>query len=118
MQAGLLTDAFTASRVPEMPKDDWRTRSADFHPPQVDRNLLLRDALRPIATRHGVTVAAVAVAWTLAWPGVTGAIVGARRPDQVEGWIGALDLELDATDLDAIAESIVASGAGAGPGRP
>jgi len=118
MQAGLLTDAFTASRVSEMARDDWRTRSADFHPPQIDRNLALRDALRPVAQRHGVTVAAVAVAWTLAWPGVTGAIVGARRPEQVDGWIGALGLELDTEDLTAIAESIVASGAGAGPNHP
>ena len=118
MQAGLLTDSFTAARVSDMPKDDWRTRSADFHPPQVDQNLALRDSLRPSAERHGVTVAAVAVAWTLAWPGVTGAIVGARRPDQVEGWIGALDVELDAADLDAIATSIETSGAGAGPARP
>ncbi len=118
MQAGLLTDAFTANRVSEMPRDDWRTRSADFHFPQIDRNLALRDALRPVARRLGVTVAAVAVAWTLAWPGVTGAIVGGRRPDQVDGWIGALGLELDAEDLEAIAESIVASGAGAGPNHP
>lgn len=118
MQAGLLTDTFTAHRVSEMPKDDWRARSADFHPPEIDRNLALRDALRPIAERHDTTVAAVAVAWTLAWPGVTGAIVGARRPDQVAGWIGAGDFALDAQDLDAIAEAVAVSGAGAGPARP
>jgi aryl-alcohol dehydrogenase-like predicted oxidoreductase len=118
MQAGLLTDSFSADRVAVMPKDDWRTRSADFHPPLIDRNLALRDALRPIAERHRVTIAAVAVAWTLAWPGLTGAIVGARRPEQVEGWSGALGLALDARDLDAIADAVAVSGAGAGPARP
>ena len=56
---------------------------------EARRNLALRDALRPIAQRHGTSVSAVAVAWTLAWPGVTGAIVGARTPEQVDGWIGA-----------------------------
>ena len=42
----------------------------------------MRDALRPIAQRHRTTVSAVAIAWVLAWPGITGAIVGvgaARR---------------------------------------
>jgi len=74
--------------------------------------------LRPIAERHGVTVAAVAVAWTLAWPGVTGAIVGARSPAQVDGWIGAASLELTDADLDDIAAAIARTGAGTGPVRP
>src|SRR6267154_1847315 len=79
---------------------------------------LLTDALRPIAERHGVTVAAVAVAWTLAWPGVTGAIVGARSPAQVDGWIGAASLELTDADLDDVAAAIARTGAGTGPVRP
>ena len=74
--------------------------------------------MRPIAERHGVTVAAVAVAWTLAWPGVTGAIVGARSPAQVDGWIGAASLELTDADLDDIAAAIARTGAGIGPVRP
>ncbi len=61
---------------------------------------------------------ALAVAWTLAWPGVTGAIVGARSPEQVDGWIGAADLRLDPAELDAIAAAIGRTGAGAGPVRP
>jgi aryl-alcohol dehydrogenase-like predicted oxidoreductase len=65
-----------------------------------------------------VTVSAIAVAWTLAWPGVTGAIVGARSPDQVDGWIGAATLELTAADLDEIAAAIERTGAGSGPTRP
>ena len=60
----------------------------------------------------------VAVAWTLAWPGVTGAIVGARSAEQVDGWIGAASVELSARDLDEIAAAIERSGAGAGPTRP
>jgi diketogulonate reductase-like aldo/keto reductase len=46
-----------------------------------------------------VTPAAVAVAWTLSFPGVTGAIVGARQPQQVEGWLPAAPLELKEDDL-------------------
>jgi aryl-alcohol dehydrogenase-like predicted oxidoreductase len=118
MQAGLLTDSFTAARVSRFASDDWRRRSADFHPPLLDRNLALRDALRPIARRHGVSVAAVAVAWTLAWPGITGAIVGARNASQVDGWIAAASLELADADLEEIAAAVAATGAGEGPARP
>jgi len=117
MQSGILTDHFSADRVAALAPDDWRRRSDQFQPPKLERNLALRDALRPIAERHAATVAAVAVAWTLAWPGVTAAIVGARTPQQVDGWIGAADLTLDAADLDAIAGAIERTGAGSGPKR-
>jgi aryl-alcohol dehydrogenase-like predicted oxidoreductase len=118
MQTGLLTDRFTQERVTQLAPDDWRRRGEQFQEPALSRNLALRDALKPIAKRYRTTVAAVAVAWTLAWPGVTGAIVGARSPEQVDGWIGAASLELTAVDLDAIAAAIRRTGAGAGPVRP
>jgi aryl-alcohol dehydrogenase-like predicted oxidoreductase len=115
MQSGLLTDTFSADRVAAMAGDDWRRRSTEFTEPHLSRNLALRDALRPIAERHGVTVSAVAVAWTLACPGVTGAIVGARSPEQVDGWIAAGSLDLDASDLTQIAGAIRLTAAGSGP---
>ena len=118
MQSGLLTGAFSVTRATQLGADDWRSRSPDFTGQGLRRNLALADALRPIAERHGVTVAAVAVAWTLAWPGVTGAIVGARSPAQVDGWIGAASLELTDADLDEIAGAIKRTGAGTGPVRP
>ena len=118
MQSGLLTDAFSEERMQALAADDWRRRAPEFQPPKLQRNLALRDALEPIAKGKGVSVGALAVAWTLAWPGVTGAIVGARSPGQVDGWIGAADLRLDAAELDAIAAAIGRTGAGAGPVRP
>ena len=118
MQSGLLTDRFDEARVAGLADEDWRRRSAEFRPPRLERNMALRDALRPIARRHGTTVSAVAVAWVLAWPGVTGAIVGARSARQVEGWIGAGTLELNAADLDEIAAALEDTGAGSGPTRP
>ncbi|MDX6428135.1 MAG: hypothetical protein QOE54_501, partial [Streptosporangiaceae bacterium] len=117
MHSGLLTGKFSRERVESLPADDWRRRSPDFTT-DLDRNLALVDALRPIADRHGVTLASLAVAWTLAWPGVTGAIVGARRPDQVDGWLPAASLELTQDDLDEIAAAIERTGAGQGPVRP
>ena len=118
MQSGLLTDSFTAARVAALPADDWRHRASEFQQPNLDRNVALRDTLRPIARRHGTTVSAVAVAWTLAWPGVAGAIVGARSPAQVDGWIRAATLKLTPADLDEIAAAITRTGAGTGPARP
>jgi len=118
MQTGLLTDSFTPARVAAMAQDDWRRRGPEFQEPNLSRNLALRDALQPIARRHGATISSVAVAWTLAWPGVTAAIVGARTPAQVDGWIGAATLELTAADLDEIAGAIARTGAGTGPTRP
>ncbi|HEX9185977.1 MAG TPA: aldo/keto reductase, partial [Vicinamibacteria bacterium] len=118
MQSGLLTDSFTADRAAAFAADDWRRNSPHYQSPALERNLALRDALRPIAAKHGVSVAAVAVAWTLAWPGVTGAIVGARSPRQVDGWLAAASLRLDGDDLGAIAAAIGQTGAGSGPTVP
>jgi aryl-alcohol dehydrogenase-like predicted oxidoreductase len=118
MQSGLLTDNFSADRVARFAPDDWRRRSPDFQEPRLSRNLALRDGLRPIAQRHGTTVSAVAIAWVIAWPGVTGAIVGARSPNQVDGWIDAATLELTAADLEEISDAILRTGAGTGPTIP
>jgi aryl-alcohol dehydrogenase-like predicted oxidoreductase len=115
MQSGLLTDRFDADRVSSLAKDDWRRHAPEFLQPNLGRNLALRDALRTIARRHDASVSAVAIAWTLAWPGVTGAIVGARTPAQVDGWIGAASLTLPPEDLHEIAAAIRQTGAGAGP---
>jgi aryl-alcohol dehydrogenase-like predicted oxidoreductase len=118
MQSGLLTDTFTEERMATLPADDWRRKSPQFQPPNLAKNLALRDALRPLAAKRGVSVGALAVAWTLAWPGVSGAIVGARSPEQVDGWIAAAGIDLDAEEKDQIAAAIEKTGAGGGPARP
>ena len=117
-QAGLLTDSFSMERLNQLAPEDWRRNNANFQTPHLERNLSLREALRPIAKRHNASVGAVAVAWTLTWPGVTGAIVGARSAEQVDGWIGAATLSLTALDLEEIAQAIERTGAGTGPARP
>src|ERR1700722_14107456 len=118
MASGLLTGAFTAARAAGLVPGDWRAGHPDFTEPALSANLALAAALRPVAERHGVTPAAVAVAWTLAFPGVTGAIVGARSPRQVDGWLPAATLELKDDDLADIAAAIQATGAGTGPASP
>jgi aryl-alcohol dehydrogenase-like predicted oxidoreductase len=118
MQAGLLTGAMTAGRVASMPADDWRRSNPEFQSPRLEANLALVAALRPVAERHATTIPAVAIAWTLAFPGVTGAIAGARQPAQLDDWLAAAGLELSPADLGEIAAALTATGAGAGPLEP
>jgi aryl-alcohol dehydrogenase-like predicted oxidoreductase len=118
MQSGLLTGSFSAERAEGLPKDDWRSRNAEFTGDKLIANLKLADAFRPIAESHGTSVAAVAVAWTLAWRGVTGAIVGARSPAQVDGWLDAATLELSPDEMLSIYVEILSTGAGSGPALP
>ncbi len=117
MQSGLLTGRWSADRTQSLDASDWRRKSDEFNPPRLERNLGLAAALEPIAERHDVAVAAIAVAWTLAWPGVTGAIVGGRSPEQVDGWIPAASVQLTDADLEEITAAIESTGAGQGPVR-
>jgi aryl-alcohol dehydrogenase-like predicted oxidoreductase len=118
MQAGLLTGTFTAERARSLPANDWRSRNAEFTGDKLQRNLELARTMKVVGERHGTSAAAVAIAWTLAWPGVSGAIVGAREPSQVDGWIDAATLFLRQADLDEIAATIERTGAGSGPALP
>jgi aryl-alcohol dehydrogenase-like predicted oxidoreductase len=118
MQSGILTDRFEKSRMATLASEDWRRTATYFQEPNLTRGLALRDALRPIAARHSATVSDVAIAWVLAWPGVTGAIVGARSAAQVDGWIGGATLELTREDLADIALAIDQTAAGSGPVAP
>ena len=118
MASGILTDSFSRERVAAMSDEDWRRRSEGHTEPQLTRNLALRDALRPIAARYATTVSAVAVAWVLSWPGVSGAIVGARTDRQVDGWLPAGALTLAAADMDEIAAAVEKLGVGSEPVRP
>ena len=117
MQAGLLTGAFSAERVASLPDDDWRKSDDDFTK-HLTANLQVADAIGEVAERHGVSRPAAAAAWTLAWPGVTGAIVGARSAEQVDGWLDAATFAYDVDDLQAVADVIEASSAGEGPVTP
>ncbi|HEY2940413.1 MAG TPA: aldo/keto reductase [Gaiellaceae bacterium] len=99
MGSGLLTGAMTRERIENLPEDDWRKHSERFREPQLSRHLALVERLKAAAERLDTTPGAVAVAWTLRNPAVDAAIVGFRRPDQVDPIIDAANLEL--TDEDA-----------------
>jgi len=118
MRSGLLTATSAADRWSALPEDDWRRTHPDFQEPALSRNLAVVDELRTIAAELDTSLSELAVAWTLHWPGVTGAIVGARRPSQVDEWVGGASLELDDEVVDRIAGVLRETGAGSGPVRP
>ncbi len=114
MQSGLLTGKFSHGHMASLEQRDWRRADPQFTT-HLDANLALVDRIRPIAQRLGVQPGALAVAWVLSFPAVSGAIVGARRPAQVEGWLPAAHLDLDETTLTEISKAVSATGAGTGP---
>ena len=99
MQSGLLTGAMTRERVAALPDTDWRRKGKYFQEPYLTAALDLVERLKATGESHGRTPGEVAIAWTLRHPAVTAAIVGARRPDQLDGIVGAADLQL--TDEEA-----------------
>ncbi len=88
MQAGLLTGKMTRARIDNLPENDWRSRDDEFAEPKLTKNLAITEKMAEIGERHGVLTPSVAIAWVLRRPEVTAAIVGARRPDQIDGIIG------------------------------
>ena len=102
MMSGLLSGTMTRERIKKLPADDWRKGNAEFQEPRLSRNLALAEKLGEIAYMHGRTTGEVAIAWTLANPAVTAAIVGARRPSQVDGIIGAAEFRLTDSELHEI----------------
>lgn len=103
MHNGLLTGKMTRERIAALHETDWRKHiNPAFCEPHLSRNLELVELLRDIGERHGKSPAEVAIAWTLRHPAVTGAIVGVRRPDQVDGIVGAMDFRLNDSEIAEI----------------
>jgi aryl-alcohol dehydrogenase-like predicted oxidoreductase len=102
MQKGLLTGKFNSEHMKKLPQDDHRHNDPLFQEPQLGKNLELVDKLKNIAQRKNKSVAQLAIAWTLRYEHVTSAIVGARRPDQIEETAKAGDWVLKPEELNEI----------------
>jgi aryl-alcohol dehydrogenase-like predicted oxidoreductase len=102
MGSGLLTGGMTRDRVDSFPDNDWRRNDARFQEPLLSENLALADRLDAVGRRHEVKAGAVAVAWALRHEAVDGAIVGFRRPDQVDPIVASAALELTDEDVAQI----------------
>jgi len=102
MASGLLTGAMTRERIAKLPDDDWRKHNPDFNEPRLSSNLAIVRGLRNVGKLHGYAPGAVAVAWTLRNAAVTGAIVGARKVQQVDDVVAAATIDLTQSDLAEI----------------
>lgn len=107
MASGLLSGKMTRERFENLDPDDWRHKSDDFKEPKLTRNLALADLLKKIGDHYGCTAGEVAIAWTLLNPAITGAIVGMRHPDQVNGVIHAGEIQLSDDDVESIQDYIL-----------
>lgn len=107
MHNGLLTGRMMRERIEALHETDWRRHiNPAFEEPHLSKNLELVELLKDIGDRFGRTPGEVAIAWTLRLNAVTGAIVGARRSDQIDGIIGAMDFRLSESELAEIEAKI------------
>ena len=104
MQAGLLTGKFTLERAQSLPDSDWRSRHPFFSEPQLSINLEMVNKLSKIARDNHITMAQLSLAWVLRNAEVTSAIVGARKPGQIQETSEAGDIQLTQADIDQIEE--------------
>ena len=120
MQSGMLTGKYDRESIEAMPEEDWRKDSKHFTEPELSANLRLIEGLRPIAERNDKTLPQLAIAWVLERPEVTAAIVGARKPEQIEetAVAGSWDLsEKDLEEIEALLEKRKSRLTDAGPDR-
>jgi aryl-alcohol dehydrogenase-like predicted oxidoreductase len=92
----------TQERVASFPADDFRRNAKNYQEPLLSRNLAIADFLKTIGARHNVSAGVVAIAWTLANPAITAAIVGGRSPEQVEGVFPAASFQLAESEMQEI----------------
>ena len=107
MASGLLAGAMTRERIARLPEDDWRKHSPNFQEPLLSRNLRLVETLCAIGQRQKATPGEIAIAWALRNPAVTGAIVGVRSAQQVNGIAGAVEVRLNAEEIGEIQQALI-----------
>jgi aryl-alcohol dehydrogenase-like predicted oxidoreductase len=96
LAGGLLSGKF--SRTNQQPADSRRTEY-DFPIVDKERAWKILDVIAPIAKTHECSPARLSLAWLLAKPVVTSVIVGAKRVDQLQDNLAAVDLKLSQDEL-------------------
>jgi aryl-alcohol dehydrogenase-like predicted oxidoreductase len=110
LSRGLISGHWSKEREGE---GDFRSISPRFQGENLDRNLKLVEKLRDLARSRGATVAQIAIAWVLAQGKDIVPLIGARKRDRLAESLGALEVQLDRSDLAEI-ERAIPSGAAAG----
>lgn len=104
---GLLTGKIRPDR--EYGRGDLRKTNPRFQPAAVRQTNAMLEGIRPIAERHGVSIAQVVIAWTISQPGITSALCGARNPQQAAENAAAAQVPLAPEELRAIGEAVHAA---------
>jgi len=99
LTSGLLSGNYTYDT--KFPENDWRSRNK-AHTVDLKSNVDRVEKLRVIANQLDITVPQLAVAYVLAHPAITSAIVGVRKPSHIQGVLPAIDVKLDESTLAAI----------------
>lgn len=101
MYYGLLAEKFDEERIAKMSEDDWRRKL-----PELSTNHKIYcefyDAFKKIADRAKMTTGQLAISWVLSHPAVTGAIVGARKPQQIKEILTGCSFEISKEIKDNI----------------
>lgn len=109
MASGLLTGKYTRATLDSIAMDDWRRKyNEHFREPALTANLAFVEKLEQIASRFDRNPGELAVAWILRRSEVTAAIVGARRPSQIEQIVAASDWQLPADVVKEIEDLLTA----------
>jgi aryl-alcohol dehydrogenase-like predicted oxidoreductase len=101
LAGGLLSGKFAQDAAGP---DGARRTTFDFPPVDRERAFRCVEVMRPIAAAHGVSVARVALAWTLQRPGVTSVIIGAKSQEQLADNLAAADLTLSEDEMNRLNE--------------
>jgi aryl-alcohol dehydrogenase-like predicted oxidoreductase len=104
LSRGLLSGRYSADAEPS--GGDIRNRMPRFQGENLRHNLALVAALEEIAREKDATVSQLAIAWVLSRGEDIVPLIGARRRDQLENALGALDLELSVEDLGRIEDAV------------
>lgn len=102
LTSGLLSGNYTYDTT--FDAGDWRSRSKSHTGEGLKKNVDLAEKLKVIASRFDITLPQLAVAYTLAHPALTSAIVGVRKPSHITSVLPAVDVKLDEATLAEIRE--------------
>ena len=106
MMKGLLTGAFTRERAKALSDKDHRSRDPKFTAPQLELNLEFVETIRPLAEAAGRPMAQLPLAWVLHRAEVTSAIVGVRKPGQIEQTAGGGDWILTEEEIEIVENAL------------
>lgn len=104
LSRGLLSGNWSKDRI--IGSDDIRGAAPRFTSENIEKNLVLVEALREIAEEKEISVAQMAIAWVLSQGDDVIPLIGARKRSHLNESLGAVELNLSANDLLRIEEAV------------